>query len=743
MAKRSAQAYGSSIEYLEYLIRETAIGLTQEDMASLYCDKPGTDMVQYGINQLEKIVYNPVLDNHPFSDTNMAEFDLERPELKLVDVLRRPEYFPFTCYNLMSINGLGPLRIMPFQGAILNEFWIRQFPMLLGSRGLGKSLLLGLYILLRMTFQPGVRIAVVAKSLRQSMIIWEYCSRIWVNSPIFRDLVGKSKGDVGNGPRRGGNDRCEFRIGESLALFLPLGATGDTIRGIRAQVVLVDEFASISEEVYSVVVAGFGAVSGDPVGGAENKAREKILKTLGLWSAEMDLESSKNNYGNQSVLSGTASYQFNHFYRYWKQYRDTILTRGDPKKIEEMFNGPPPPGFDWRKYSIIRMPWSNIPHGYMDQSIIGRAKQTSSRASFFQEYECCFLMDSDGFFKQSLIELCTIGSPHHDLPRYPSTNNEPVDFSVKMSGDKSLRYVYGIDPAFERDNFCVTIIEIHPDHRRVVYAWTTNKADHRERRKNEKTEFGFYDFCVQQIRLMFQKFPPAEVVIDAGAGGGSTGLVEAFASKDNLEPGELPIYEVVDPEKPKDTDRLSGHKIIRLFSFAKASLVKDANWGLQADLESRVILFPRTNAASYGLAYEEDVEMGRVVVEKNRVYAVTDTLEKTLQEIDEMKEELASIVLTQTKNGTEHWDVPGAGELGKKKGYMKKDRYSALLMANWGARNLNTGGITVVQPVAHGGLAPNLISKKEKTGQMYVIPGYPNAYIPKSSNYGRVVHRGV
>ncbi len=733
----------NSVEYLEYLIQQTSIGLTQKDMLEL--SGTGTNQnpslaVEEGIGRLEKIIYNNKIDNHPFSDANMKPYDFERPELKLVDILRRPEYFSYTCYNLMSMNGVSPLRIMPFQGVILRELWNRQFPMLLASRGAGKSFLLGLYILLRMTFQPGVRIAVVAKSLRQSMIIWEYCSRIWHNSPVLRDLVSRGKGTKDNGPTRGGNDRCEFRIGESLALFLPLGANGDTIRGIRAQVVIADEFGSILEEVYAVVVAGFGSVSGDPVGGAENKARERILKALGLWNKQMADAASRESYGNQSIIAGTASYQFNHFYKFYKNYKEIISSGGDTNKIEAALNGPIPQGFDWKRYCIMRLPWSMIPHGYMDEATIGRAKQISTRTSFLQEYECCFLADSDGFFKQSIIDFCTIGGADHPLPFYESTNNEPVDFTVRMNGNKGLRYVYGIDPAYSKDNFCVCIIEVHPDHRRVVYSWTTNKTQHKNLRRHGKVTDGFYRHCTREIRDMFKRFPPAELVIDSGSGGGATGLIEAFSENIGLEEGELPIYEVVEPGNPKDTDRLIGHKLIRMFNFSKTIVVCEANYGLSKDLESRLILFPRINAASYGLAYEEDMDEGRVTVQGNTLKVHGDTLENVLKEIEDMKEELATIVHSQTRNGTEHWDVPGAGEAGRKGGYMKKDRYSALLMANWGARNLTSGAISV-GPIAQGGFANEMNTRKDKTGAMYIIPGYPTIEIPSSANYGTIIRR--
>ena len=70
---------------------------------------------------------------------------------------------------------------------------------------------------------------------------------------------------------------------------------------------------------------------------------------------------------------------------------------------------------------------------------------------------------------------------------------------------------------------------------------------------------------------------------------------------------------------------------------------------------------------------------------KNRIY---DTLEECVLDIEELKDELAMIQMTQTASGRDRWDTPeivvGAG----KKSKMRKDRYSSLIMANMAARGI-------------------------------------------------------
>ena len=58
-------------------------------------------------------------------------------------------------------------------------------------------------------------------------------------------------------------------------------------------------------------------------------------------------------------------------------------------------------------------------------------------------------------------------------------------------------------------------------------------------------------------------------------------------------------------------------------------------------------------------------------------------------EIEELKNELSLIEVTESVNGRMRWDTPEVKiGVGKKK-RMRKDRYSSLLMANMSARNIN------------------------------------------------------
>ena len=79
----------------------------------------------------------------------------------------QPEYFSFVCKYILNIE------LLPFQSLLLYELWNRKFPMVIGSRGMGKSFILSVYPLLRALFMPRRKIVVVGAAFRQSKVLFE------------------------------------------------------------------------------------------------------------------------------------------------------------------------------------------------------------------------------------------------------------------------------------------------------------------------------------------------------------------------------------------------------------------------------------------------------------------------------------------------------------------------------------------------------------------------------------------
>ena len=582
---------------------------------------------------------------------------------RLTCLFINPDYFTFVCKHVLNID------LLPMQALILKEMWNRKFPMLVGSRGLGKTFLLSLYCVLRAMLIPNRKIVVVGAAFRQSKYLHDYMENIWKNAPILRDIC-----DSNSGPRRD-VDMCRLTINGSTISALPIG-DGQKIRGQRANDIIADEFASMSREIFENVIAGFAAVSASPVENVKRLAMEEEAKKRGIDTSSLyEKKGIDETKTNQIILSGTAYYDFNHFAEYWKRWKTIIETKGDLKKISNnVFNGEDVPGsFKWDDYSIIRIPVDLVPRGFMDEGQIARSKATVHNGIFLMEFGAVFTKDSQGFFKRSLIESC-VGTDIKPV----KLQSGPVYFDPMLRGSKNGKYLIAIDPASEVDNFSIVVLELHPDHRRIVYCWTTTRKEHTERVKRGLTkENNFYSYCARKIRELMDLFPIVHIAMDAQGGGYS--VAEALHDFNQLKEGETPIWPIIDEDKPQPSDDEQGLHILEMCQFAKYDWYSDANHGLRKDLEDKVLLFPRFDPITIGISIEEDKV-------NNRLY---DTLEDCVMEIEELKNELSLIEVTESVNGRMRWDTPEVKiGVGKKK-RMRKDRYSSLLMANMSARSIN------------------------------------------------------
>lgn len=585
--------------------------------------------------------------------------DERSPALWLLKYLKNPDNFAFTCKHILNID------LLPFQLVVLKELWFRPFPMLIASRGFSKTFTIALYSILRILFTPNTKMVITGAGLRQSRLVYDYVYHIYRNAPVLRSIIPNSKEQ---GPNRA-VDRFTFTIGNSIASFLPVG-DGSRIRGERSNYTLTDEFDSVDATIYEEVIRPFSSVTSSPIMSVKEYAKEQAIRALGLTITEDQLYIPKKN---QTAIAGTAGYCFKHFYKYWSKYKAIIESGGDTKKLERIFDGKIPEGTDYRDYSIIRIPYQLLPKGFLDVGQVAASKATLHTGRFLAEYGSEFIKDTNGFFPRTLIESCVV-SPNNAI-RHPSAS-ESIMFQPLLKGDGKREYVMAIDPAAQRDNYAIVILEVHPEHCRIVYCWTINKRKFFQKLAKTKdlsdVSLEFYGHCARKIRNLMKVFPIKKIALDTQGGGAS--VEESLHAKHLIESGEEAIYPIIDRDDAKITDNLPGQHIIERISFADAKWTGPANHNMKKDLEDKRLLFPYVDPVSYELAIQEDFMSDRL----------ENTLEELIDNIEEMKEELTTIVVTETdRSGREHFDVPEIkDEITKKKGRLRKDRYSALLMAN-------------------------------------------------------------
>ena len=648
----------------------------------------------------DEYIQNPLKD--------IPEAAIEEPYVFFTYMMSRPEYFTAFVKYVMNVD------MLPYQAVIQKQLWDYKFPMLIASRGASKSWSLALYALLRLTFIPDRKIIICGAGFRQSKIIFEYMDNFYQNAPLLRDMLkgGKSGGFKDT-------DMWRFLLNGGYAACLPVG-TGEKIRGQRAHDLITDEFASINPEIFETVMAGFAAVSSNPVENSQKAAARRVAETLGITMEEEQEHSIIKP--NQIIVSGTAYYAFNHYAKYWERWKMFIQAKQDPSILSEVFgNDQVQEDFNCDDYCVIRIPYEVLPKDFMDDSQVARTKASITDGVYKNEFGACFSADSDGFYRRTLIESCIA------YPDRVYKNKEDCYFEPRIYGDPNLEYVIGIDPASERDNFSIVMLELHNPskegmrgHRRLVYTWTTTRANH-QARLNAKLvkEHDFYSYVNRKIRDLMEKFNVRHIIMDSQGGGYA--VLEAFKNTGNMMEHEKPILEVRDLDKPKMSDMLEGHHIVELASFADAKWFSEANHGMKKDMEEQELLFPTFDALALGLAIEQDSLEDRVV----------DTIQDCVEEIELLKDELCTITLRQTPSGREQFVTPEEVTKGRKK-HQKKDRYSSLVIANMAARLIQNDETIELKPHVGGFAGRN----KPGTGPLfYGNPEYNKAAIECYSIY--------
>jgi len=587
-----------------------------------------------------------------------------------------------------------PLRLEPFQMVMLNMLWYKKFPMIIACRGAGKTWTLALYCLLRAMLVPGSKIVICGAGYRQAKLVFKYIQTLYECSPVVQESI------KGWGGPKYGSDAATFKIGLSDITAIPIG-DGDKIRGLRATVLIADEFGAIPEETFEIVLSPFTAVHANPAQRAAIARFVKRLKAMNVDPDIIDFVQNTQDFGNQIVISGTATYKYNHLYKRFKTYKTFIDAKGNPEEVKKAIEERSLATTGrmtsvsqddinhmirmYKHYAIMQLPYHALPEGFLDEDTIRSNKATFSSYRFMQEYEAQFPDDSNGFIKRSLIESAT--------PRQP----ENIPVVIELYGDPRCVYVMGVDPARWNDNLAVVVLKLTQRGKEIVYcdAW-------------DRKEFGE---SARRIRDICQRFNIQYIAMDKGGGGDA--IQEWLCKKqDGIKSDEL-IWPIPDQlEKTADL-AAPGKKILDLVNFA-GNWSPEAAHGLEAAINQRNLLFPykgedteviRQYLRYYNVQNINESERQRLFVE---LWGLDDwdaqeqNVESSVgifNNINECINETCAIMKETTEGGTERFILPRLADQPEGLDMRRRDRFSALMLANYAAKCLQGHGNQTPNPV--------------------------------------------
>jgi hypothetical protein len=476
-------------------------------------------------------------------------------------------------YELLGVD------LAPIQRLVFEDMWFKNYVIGVCGRGFGKTFLLGTLAVLSCLLYPGYRVGLIAPVFRQSKMIFAEVEKLWAQSSLLREATEKK-------PTRG-SDTCYLKfktVGGSPGSFieaLPLG-DGNKIRGSRFYLILVDELAQVPDVTLDMVVRPMGATGMKPMERVRRLQRQKKLIELGL-ATEGDFE---EETVNKMVMTSSGYYKFNHMWRRMKDHW-RMMDKAEKEGVES-------------QYAVWQVPYWDLPEGFLDLNNIKEAKRIMSRHEFSMEYEAAMISDSEGFFKASLLDDCTLNS----------------GFNLELKGVKEGQYVLGVDPNQGGAASCgVVIIRMGAETHRVVNVMEVKK----------QTTQGL----TKTIQTLCDHYNVVRIFMDKGGGG--------KAVCDLLEEGYGGVEPIIDRTN-EDHAHFKGRHILEMVVFNPA-WIADANFATLSLLEDKKLLFPETPIRSTA-----DLEA--------RAYSNVMTL----------KSQMLNIVVTQTASGLLHFDTPTKGQ---------------------------------------------------------------------------------
>jgi len=396
------------------------------------------------------------------------------------------------------------------QRVALRKAWKSRFFMLLLTRGLGKTWLSAVIVVLYGLLYPKTKIGVIAPVLRQASYMFDYIEELYNESPYIKVATRKFSRSLNR-------EYIEFKNGSYIE-GLPLG-DGNRIRGRRYHFVIIDEYSQVPEQIIILVIRPM-----------------MNIKRRGI--------------NNKLIISGTAYYPWNHYYKQYLIFNVMSRLRPDLYSFVE---------YDYEDLLVVDDPPYQI-----DIQNLEMMKASSTHDEFMMENKNLFPVVSSGFFPAKLIDTCTPtlkeGSPIEEIGRV----------------DK--KYVIGVDAARVEggDNFIIQVLRIDGMVKRLVKTVKMNGASYPE--------------MAAAVRNICVNFNVVRVFLDALGGGLA---IYDLISKPWVDPVTGKIMPAILNMDDKDTEGLPGMRYLK-FIIQTMPLNSEIFHGLKSEMEHNRMLFPMT-----------------------------------------------------------------------------------------------------------------------------------------------------
>lgn len=570
-----------------------------------------------------------------------GELEDKEAKITLAKFLRQNLYF--TTYLLTGI------KLSPYQEITLKGMFNRNFNMCVWGRGCAKSFIASVYCVLQCIFEPNTKILIAGPTFRTARAIFNNIEKMTESKGaelLLQAFGGKSKR----------NDLYEWDINGGSIRAIPL--SGEKIRGFRANILVLDEFLLLPEEIIKNVLMPFLVAPQDMKRRIDIREMEDLLIKEGKMKEEERMIFTNNS---KMIALSSASYTFENLYKTYQEWINQITS---PEKGES-------------SYFVSQLGYEALPPEMVDKTIIEEAQSGgTSHSAFLREYCAQFTDGSDSYFSAKKMEECTLKDEYpHSL----------------IKGTPGKKYIVGIDPNMSdspnADYFAIAVMELDEETGIGIlvhtYAGLGNLNNH-----------------VKYFGYIMTHFDVVMIVCD-NAGGDiffdTCNQSEVFKNeKINIKclnfNSELDGTEQeVELRNAKAQYNLSERRIAfnQVFS---SNFIRKGNEYLQACIDYKKVLFAsRTCSNEKFFSQSIGIQLPRELAfsADKQDWTNLDFIENQDDFIYQTKKQCALVEYTTTSRGMQNFDLPQHLKRGSSTTRARKDNYSAFMLANWAVKCYN------------------------------------------------------
>ena len=586
------------------------------------------------------MIYCPDKYKTEFPDLN-EEYKLLKGELD--DKEARITLAKFLRNNIgFTTELLSGIKLAPFQEMILKGMMNRNFCMNVLGRGCGKTFLGGVFCFLQCVFEPNTKILIAGPTFRTARFIFNYLEKIV-------DSKGGELLQQAFGVKAKRNDQYEWQINGGSITAIPLN--GEKIRGFRANILLLDEYLLLPEDIIKTVLMPFLVAPQNMKERMEIREIEDKLIKDGVMS-----ESERMVFPNTSkmIALSSASFTFENLYKTYKEWNDKIYSneKGDAT------------------YFIAQMSYEALPKHMIDNTVIEEAQNGgTSHSSFLREYCAQFTDGSDGYFSAKKMHECTI--PDGEAPY------------TLIKGKSNTKYILGIDPSFSNspssDYFAMSVFELDEERKQgtLVHGYAVAGG-------NLKAHIGYLHYLMTNFNIVM-------ICIDnAGYQFIDSARESELFKKSNINLGFFETDTTLEGNEYINMTR----KAAREYNLEKGAIcfkqnfttdfIRKANNYLQACIDHKKVWFAsRTSANNEAFDIQSSCYVNLDTVGHE---SILDFIEFQDNIIYQTKKQCALIEVKSSAKGSQTFDLPQHLKRDMSPNRARKDNYTTLMLANWATK---------------------------------------------------------